>query len=511
MTPDGLKLDAYIRVSKVAGRAGESFISTEVQRDRIDAWAQVHGHTLAWHEPELDVSGGTMSRPIFDRIMERVRTAQTDGVIVAKLDRFARTLVGALGTLEELERHGAVLVSVADNIDLSTPMGKAFLRILLVFAELERDRISESWEIATSNAIARGIHIAKFTPVGYRKNDDKRLIPGPEATAIREAFLMRGAHRTRTEIAHKLNELAPRPNNGRWTPPMIDRIIKNRVYMGEAYRGENVNPHAHEPIVTAAEWQAANNAPVRAAPRGKKPNLLGGIVRCAACRYVLAPQQSGLTDTRACVPNYSCRRTHTAGICSAPASINRRKLDEYVEAVWREQMAREALLIQQDSDALQRATDAFSAAQEELAAFAADTTARRVLGDGYHAALEARGVAVRKAQAELQRATSLAPKAVDVERYDDLPIADRKRILGSSIDAVIVKRTYPHAPVQERVTILWRGEGPDDLPRRGRDNGPIRPYTPKRQDNHTRMPLSQHAREDIQRRVHRRTRHREHR
>src|SRR4029077_10909000 len=127
----------------------------DVQRERIDSWAQLHGATVTWHEPQLDVSGGTMRRTIFEQIMERVRRRETDGVIVAKLDRFARTLVGALSTLEEFERRRAVLVSVADNIDLSTPMGKAFLRILLAFAELERDRISESWKTASSNAVAR--------------------------------------------------------------------------------------------------------------------------------------------------------------------------------------------------------------------------------------------------------------------------------------------------------------------------------------------------------------------
>ena len=193
-----LKLDAYIRVSKVAGRAGDSFISPGVQRERIESWAQAHGTIMTWHEPELDVSGGTMSRPIFDRIMQRVRAGQTDGVIVAKLDRFARTLVGALSTLEDFERQGAVLVTVADNLDLSTPMGKAFLRILLVFAELERDRISESWKTATSSAVERGIHIAKFTPIGYDKGADKRLV-------LRRSFKMvhildRGALRLRRKL-----------------------------------------------------------------------------------------------------------------------------------------------------------------------------------------------------------------------------------------------------------------------------------------------------------------------
>lgn len=471
-----LKLDAYIRVSKVAGRAGDSFISPAVQRARIEAWARAHDTLVTWHEPELDASGGTMSRPIFDRVMERVRRRETDGVIVAKLDRFARTLVGALATLEEFDRHDAILVSVAENLDLSTPMGKAFMRILLVFAELERDRISESWKTATSSAVDRGIHIAKFTPVGYVKGPDKRLTPSGDAQAIREAILMRAAHKTRTEIARQLDKTAPRTNGGRWTPPMVDRVIKNRVYLGWAYRGEQVNKDAHEALVTFAEWQAANAAPVRAAARSKKPRLLGGIARCAGCRYVLAPNLSGWGAGKEGIPNYQCRHIHTAGVCQEPASIRADKLERYVEAVWREQMAQEALSVQQDTVTLQAAADALSAAEDELAAFAADVTARRLLGNRYHTALEQRAQAVNQAQALLQTAIAAAPDTATIERYDQLPITDRKRILGSSIDAIIVARGDAQVSVERRVTILWRGEGPDDLPRRGRDNGPVRPY-----------------------------------
>jgi site-specific DNA recombinase len=471
-----LALDAYIRVSKVAGRSGESFISPTIQRERIEAWAQMNGAEVTWHEPELDVSGGTMSRPVFDRILERVRAGQTDGVIVAKLDRFARTLVGALGTLEEFERHNAVLVSVADNLDLSTPMGKAFLRILLVFAELERDRISESWKTATSNAVDRGIHIAKFTPMGYDKDTDKRLVSNGEASAVREAFLMRGAHSSRTEIARRLDQLAPRPKAGRWTPPMVDRIIKNRVYLGYAYRGDRVNRQAHEPIVSMAEWQAANHAPVRAAARGKKPNLLGGIARCAGCRYVLAPGKSRWGGTGQNVLGYRCRGTHTAGACTEPASVNALKLETHVEALWRQQMAHETVSVADDTLALQSAAEELAAAEEELAAFATDVTARRLLGTGYHAALEERTTAVSRAQADLQKASAVISSGDAIESYNELPIVDRKRILGSSIDAIIVKRAHARMPIEERVTILWRGEGPEDLPRRGRDNGPVRPF-----------------------------------
>jgi len=477
MTAVRLKLDAYIRVSKVRGREGDSFISPKVQRERIAGWAKTHDHEVTWHEPELDVSGGTMRRPVFDQLMERVRSGKSDGVIVAKLDRFARTLVGALSTLEEFERHDAVLVSVAESIDLSTPMGRAFLRMLLVFAELERDRITESWETACSTAVARGIHIAKFTPMGYVKGEDKRLRPGPLAPAIREVFRMRAAHNTRTEIARRLDEIAPRPEGGRWVPKDIERIVKNRVYMGEAYRGEAVNPHAHEPIVSFAEWQAANLAPVRASHRGKQPNLLGGIVRCAGCRYVLAPQISG-GDKPTPYRVYRCRGVHTGGACPAPASIYREPLDDYVEAAWREQMADQALAVKQDSKALAAAAAELKTAEEELSTFASDLTARRLLGDGYHAALRTRAKAVDQARAKIAQAGASGVDASAIAGYDDLSIEERKRILSGSIDAVMVKPGRIDTPLAERVTILWRGEGPDDLPRRGRSNGPIRSYAP---------------------------------
>ncbi|HTR72783.1 MAG TPA: recombinase family protein [Solirubrobacteraceae bacterium] len=476
MTSNALQLDAYIRVSKVRGRSGESFISPAVQREQIEAWARAHGHELIWHEPEMDISGGTMSRPIFDQIIQRIRDGESDGVIVAKLDRFARTLVGALNILEEFERTGAVLVSVADNIDLSTPMGKAFMRILLVFAELERDRISESWKTASSNAVARGIHISKFVPVGYERRPDKRLAPGAQAPAIKEAFQMRASHHSYTEIARRLDETAPRPGSGRWTRSRVERVIKNRVYRGEAYRGANVNHEAHPAIVTPAEWQAANLAPVRAIARGDHPSLLGGILRCAGCRYLLAPHNLANKSNK--TPIYRCRTIHSAGACPSPTNVNARQIEEYVENVWRQQMADQAVAIQPDSESLQRATDALTEAERELDAFASDLTARRVLGRRFHAALEARAVAVEQAQTTVQRAMTQSIDGEVIESYGDLSVPERRRILGSSIDAVIVTRAHWQAPLGERVTILWRGEGPEDLPRRGRDNGPIRPYAP---------------------------------
>jgi len=71
------QLDGYIRVSDVHGRSGDSFISPSQQRERISAWATVHNHEIAHWEEDLDQTGGKLSRPGLDRIMERIRSGET--------------------------------------------------------------------------------------------------------------------------------------------------------------------------------------------------------------------------------------------------------------------------------------------------------------------------------------------------------------------------------------------------------------------------------------------------
>src|SRR3954466_6122163 len=95
-------IDGYIRVSRVGDRSGESYISPDVQQRAIEAWAAERAVELVLHEPEENVSGGTMDRPVFNRLMERIRAKESGGLVVYKLDRFARTLVGGLVTLNLL-------------------------------------------------------------------------------------------------------------------------------------------------------------------------------------------------------------------------------------------------------------------------------------------------------------------------------------------------------------------------------------------------------------------------
>lgn len=93
------------------------------------------------HVYEEHASGGTMNRPVWNRIMGFMR--EGDKVVIWKLDRLGRTLTGVLETLEEMKKEGVELVSITDSWDTTTPMGDAMFKMALVFAELERRLISE--------------------------------------------------------------------------------------------------------------------------------------------------------------------------------------------------------------------------------------------------------------------------------------------------------------------------------------------------------------------------------
>src|SRR4051812_32988475 len=134
-------VDAYIRVSQVAGRSGERFISPVVQRERILGWAQARGARIGEVFEELDESGARADRPLLQEALRRVEAGQSDGIVVSKLDRFGRSFVDSLAAIERIRAAGGVFASVEDGFDLSTDTGRLVMRIMFSMAEWELDRV----------------------------------------------------------------------------------------------------------------------------------------------------------------------------------------------------------------------------------------------------------------------------------------------------------------------------------------------------------------------------------
>jgi DNA invertase Pin-like site-specific DNA recombinase len=321
------RLDGYVRVSRLGGRPEEN-LSTEEQRRRIEGYCQAHGHSVREWFVETDESGGKSERPLWQKALARVESGASDGVICAKLDRFARSAADGLAAVRRIEQAGGTFVSVAENFDTSSPYGRFTMTILLALAELELGRIRDGWALAQSAAVRRGVHIASRVPAGYRRNGEGRLQPEPEsAPHIREVFLRRAQGSSWQQLAGYLNfEQVPTFSGGQWTPGTVRNIVSNPVYKGEARGAQGlVNPEAHEAIVSKAQWQAANRR------RGEKPltrgegKLLSGLVCCGSCGGRMSADRNRHGSF------YRCRnRIVSVSGCPQPATISGKLIEPYV-------------------------------------------------------------------------------------------------------------------------------------------------------------------------------------
>src|SRR4051812_11147063 len=109
------RLEGYVRVSSTRGRSGPSFISPALQRERLEAWCGLYDARLVAVHEELDESGGRADRPLLMTAIERVEAGLSDGIIVARLDRFGRSLRDALEHIDRIQAAGGRFVSVQDH------------------------------------------------------------------------------------------------------------------------------------------------------------------------------------------------------------------------------------------------------------------------------------------------------------------------------------------------------------------------------------------------------------
>lgn len=520
---DAPPFDGYIRVSRVGDRSGESYISPATQEKAIRDWAARRGEHVEVNDPEENVSGGTMDRPILNAIMERVRRGESKGIVVYRLDRFARTLIGGYTALSELVEHGAEFASASEpQFDFTMPQGRLFLQLSLGMAEYFRELNKENWETAARAAIERGVHVAPYGAFGYDRGPDGRFTPNDDAPFVVEAYRMRAEQgRTWAAIAEWLQQVAPQADR-MWTATAVQRLCARRVYRGEVFwsakqnkgrRAPAINPDAHPPLVDRKLWEAAQMEASNAygGPGNAKAStplpLLGGVIRCAGCRYRMS---QGWTKTDGKPQRvYRCRRKHAAGRCPSPSVVMADAVEQYAEDAVCAELERlrpefEGTSVDAEMSA---ALAALRDAQENLEAFRENTEALRLLGDDWTSWLARYVDAVSTAErriARLEAHATIGVHGLTAQALRGLPREEKQRVLGAFIDVVFLRparggRGRHAAPVEERALILWKGDGPDDLPLPRRRGGPIRSFAwPEEGELHPRVDTPQRPRKLVQ-------------
>jgi DNA invertase Pin-like site-specific DNA recombinase len=457
MPISGKPIDVYVRVSSTGGREGDSFQSPTRQADRCRAQLQADGLEVGEVFTDLDQSGGTMRRPQFDKVMERMRAGTSGGVIVADLSRLGRSTRGVLDAVTEVTEAGAQVISCSEKLDTSSAMGRFVLTVLAALREMELDRFREQFDSATQTFLARGGHGGSFIPPGYDRDTTPghtgRLIPNEDAAAIHGAFRMRSEGKTLREIADTLKEAGvllnrpvkpqskrkrPAVPHADWNESAVGQMLSNDVYLGIASARSTKREGAHQPLVTRREFDAAQAK--RSAGRvqdGERTEgaLLTGLLRCSSCGGVLT------NDGK----RYRCNsRGRGVQPCTKRVIINRDVVEPYVEA--------KALgyLGAMDFDSSSRTAgpsaarlgQAVADAEAEVAAYLLHVPATTL---GFADGLAQREATVIEARSALDRASgtdeawTYLTAGATAETYARMTLADKRKVISACLVRAIVE------------------------------------------------------------------------
>ena len=270
----------YARVSTIEQARKGTSLETQVRQCR--SYIESKSWELVGEFVDEGVSGSLDSRPALDRLLQAVRASELDVVVVAKLDRFSRSLRHLVNTIPELEDHGAAFVSVAESIDGTTATGRLFRSIVGAFAEFERERITERMLEGHQRTAEAGGFTGGPPPFGYRavrKGRHTILEPdeGGEAETVRLAVELVLDHGVSCyEAATRLNALGRGPRRAdRWRHQNLRRVLKDPVLAGRwvwGRRSDRVDPVqvALTPVIQPDRWALLQKALERTStgPRG---------------------------------------------------------------------------------------------------------------------------------------------------------------------------------------------------------------------------------------------------
>jgi len=279
---EGYSLDAQIR----AFRAFVQERGWIIYREYIDKGVSAHTD---------DVS----KRPLFREAVGDALNQKYDVLIVHKLDRFARNVRITLEYLEKLEKAGCSFVSLNEQLDFSTPIGKVMLANLAAFGQYYSDNLSAEVKKGLAERAMQGLWVGPV-PFGYSAGDDGLLVTVPgEADLVVRCYELyaSGCHTGRT-IATWLNQTEFRPrarrrNQGErqylWTTNNVRDMLKNAFYLGYVkYKGELI-PGKHPAIVSQELFKRVQQirkehycGPSTFTPR-YRTYLLKGLLRCVHC------------------------------------------------------------------------------------------------------------------------------------------------------------------------------------------------------------------------------------
>ena len=287
----------YTRVSTDHG-LDQEFNSLDAQYDAASAYIRSQAHAgwtmIRSRYDDGGYSGGSTDRPDLQKLLDDIRARKIDVIVVYKLDRLTRSLADFAKLVELFDAHGVSFVSVTQQFNTTTSMGRLTLNVLLSFAQFEREVTSERIRDKIAASKRKGLWVGGNLPLGYEMKDDKIAVVEEEAEQVRSIFrrylelgsvneLLRdlGKRNIRTKT-RQLSTGATRGGIpfGRGT---LYYVLSNHFYIGEVKYKNEILPGEQPPIMDRAPFEAVRQKSLaqwshRTVVRNKSDHLLTGLL-----------------------------------------------------------------------------------------------------------------------------------------------------------------------------------------------------------------------------------------
>jgi site-specific DNA recombinase len=288
----------YTRKSSEEGLE-QKFNSLAAQRDACEAYIRSQRHE-GWvltrtRYDDGGFSGGSMERPALQALLAEIRTGHIDIVVVYKVDRLTRSLADFARLVEIFDTQGVSFVSVTQQFNTTSSMGRLTLNVLLSFAQFEREVTGERIRDKIAASKKKGMWMGGNVPLGYDVSERTLAINPTEAETVYRIFALYLELGSVRRVKQEADRLGLRTKRGaiakgaeRGGKPFsrghLYRLLSNAIYTGQiAHKGE-LYPGQHPPLIDAETWNAVRDQLAvnlnrhRSRSTAAEPSLLAGLV-----------------------------------------------------------------------------------------------------------------------------------------------------------------------------------------------------------------------------------------
>lgn len=453
--------------------AGESFIASQVS----EGWT-----CLPDRYDDGGYTGGNLDRPALRRLLADIEAGKVDCIVVYKVDRLSRSLIDFSKIMDVLDRRGVAFVSVTQQFNTGTSMGRLMLNVLLSFAQFEREMISERTRDKMAATRRQGKWTGGCPVLGYDvvEGGGRLRVNEEEAVLVRAIFEL---YLERESLLETARELEARGWTTKlWTAASTGRriggrpfnqnnlygMLTNPIYLGKITYKKELHPGEHPAIVDAevfdrVQRRLKSNWRIGGAHlRNRHGVLLKGLVRCASCGCAMTPNHCvnhGRDGARKLYRYYCCLKALRTGWDRCPApSVSAPQLERFIVeeirrigqdselladtlAECRRQRGRAIGDLEAERVALERELRSTAAVVRAATVSGAGSAERLADAQGRHAAAERRATEVREQILALSREMVQSGEVVDAcslfdPMWETLTAREQARILHLLVERI---------------------------------------------------------------------------